>query len=78
MSGVLSPDMDDIRRLPAYQIKARLRRAGWRQLDVARQAGVSEAIVSRALGRLCPPGSEAAEKVWLTIKSALGGQRPPV
>ena len=60
-----------VRNQPVHVIKARLRRAGYRQLDVAMRAGLSASVVNHTIHRYerTSPGALA---VWRTIEIMLG------
>ena len=60
-----------IRHLPAHIIKTRLRRAGYRQVDVAARAGTSPSMVTDAIHRRART-SEGIERVWRTIEIMVG------
>ena len=61
-----------IRHLPAHIIKVRLRRAGYRQVDVAARAGISASRVTDAIHRRGRGTSEGIERVWRTIEIMVG------
>ena len=60
-----------IRHLPAHVVKVRLRRAGYRQDDVAARSGVSRSVVSETI-RHRVRTSPSAERVWRTIEIMVG------
>ena len=63
-----------IRSLNVQVIKTRLRRAGYRQVDIAKVAGVSPSAVCFTIARRMR-NSPASERVWQAIERAVG-ERP--
>ena len=63
-----------IRSLNVQVIKARLRRAGYRQVDIAKEAGVSPSAVCFTIARRMRD-SPASERVWRAIERAVGERR---
>ena len=63
-----------IRNLNAQVVKTRLRRAGYRQVDIAQEVGVSASLVCNTISRRRPP-SPASERVWQAIERAVGERR---
>ena len=59
-----------IRHLPAHVIKVRLRRAGYRQVDVAARSETNAAVVCDTIHRRLH--NARAEKVWRTIEIMVG------
>ena len=61
------------RRLPKFAIVSHLKRAGVRQVEIARRAGTTQSTVSRVLSRTIRD-TEIAERVWQEVERALGGR----
>lgn len=61
-----------IRGLPAWQIKARLKRAGIRQVDVGKAVGVSLSLVSATINRDATP-TDTTERIWQELERVLNG-----
>lgn len=64
--------MTSIRRLPAWQIARRLKKAGVRQVDVAERVGVSTSFVHDTIARRKPEGNQKAAEVWRVLEEVLG------
>lgn len=67
------PTNNSIRRLPRFALVSKLKRAGVRQSDIALRAKVSQGQVSAVLGRRAAR-SDATERVWRAIETALDGR----
>lgn len=59
------------RKLPRYQLVARLKRVGVRQLDIARACAVSVGYVNRVISRAPVGDTPAVRRIWAEIERAL-------